>query len=275
MRPGVQRLIELAQSGKVNCIIVKDLSRWGRNYLEVGDFLEQKFPAWGVRFISINDMYDSAKLNGATGGIDIAFRNLIYEMYSRDLSEKVRSGRNATAKQGKHMGGYGFFGYKKDQSDRHKLIIDTATAPIVKRIFELAADGYSSSQIAKQLNAEGRETPQKAKENQGAKFNRRKAIADCWYGGEVINILRDERYLGKLIFGKTRVMTVGKQDFKKTPREEWIIAEGAIEPLVTQEQFDAVRALFSGRSHVKPNTVNAKSKLLFARKIKYDYPINS
>ena len=99
-RPGVQRLIGLAQAGKAQCIVVKDLSRWGRNYIEVGDFLEQKFPEWGVRFISLNDAYDSAMLNGATGGIDIAFRNLIYHLYSQDLSEKVRTAKASAAKSG-------------------------------------------------------------------------------------------------------------------------------------------------------------------------------
>jgi DNA invertase Pin-like site-specific DNA recombinase len=251
LRPGVQRLIELAEKGAVNCIIVKDLSRWGRNYLEVGDFLEQKFPAWGTRFISINDMYDSAKLNGATGGIDIAFRNLIYEMYSHDLSEKVRSARFSAAKQGKFMGGYGFFGYKKDPTDRHKLIIDPAAAPTVERIFELALDGHTQSQIAKRLNAEGCETPQQAKTRQGARNKWRRGLSDNWYGEQVSNILRDERYTGKLIFGKTRVKEVGKQEFDRVPREDWIVADGAIPALITQELFDKTRALFSSRSQAK------------------------
>ncbi|GHU87728.1 recombinase [Clostridia bacterium] len=271
LRPGVQRLIELAESGKVNCIIVKDLSRWGRNYLEVGDFLEQKFPAWGTRFISINDMYDSAKLNGATGGIDIAFRNLIYEMYSHDLSEKVRSGKIAAAKQGKHLGGYGFFGYKKDPADRHKLIIDPAAAPTVERIFELALAGCTQSEIAKTLNGEGRETPQQTKTKQGAKNNWRRGLADNWYGAVVSAILRDERYTGKLIFGKTRAVTIGKQDFVKQPREEWIVADGAIPALVTQEVFDKVRALCTSRCHVTPANKGAKSNLLFTRKLKCGY----
>jgi DNA invertase Pin-like site-specific DNA recombinase len=268
LRPGVQKVIELAQSGKVQCIIVKDLSRWGRNYLEVGDYLEQKFPAWGVRFISINDMYDSAKLNGATGGIDIAFRNLIYEMYSHDLSEKVRSAKQSAAKQGKHMGGYGFFGYKKDPADRHKLVIDLDTVDTVKYIFELAEQGLTSSQIAKQLNAEKRETPQQAKLKQGFNHKWRRGVADNWYGEIVSTILRDERYMGKLIFGKTRVATVGKQDFIRMPREEWIIAEGAIPAIITPETFEKVKALLTNRYNTPSTKSGAKSNLLFTRKLK-------
>jgi hypothetical protein len=166
------------------------------------------------------------------------------------------------------MGGYGFFGYRKDPADRHKLIIDADTEPIVKRIFELAAEGRTASQIAKQLNAERRETPQQAKARQGAKTNWRRSHTDCWYGEEVSNILRDERYTGKLIFGKTRVATIGKQDFVRQPREEWIIADGAIPAIVTQEVFDEVRQLFTARSHIKPENKNAKSNLLFTRKLK-------
>ena len=238
--------------------------------MEVGDFLEQKFPLWGTRFISINDMYDSAKLNGATGGIDIAFRNLIYEMYSHDLSEKVRSGKQTLAKQGKHLGGYGFFGYVKDPNDRHKLIIDPAAASIVERIFELAAEGYTQAQIARQLNTEKRETPQQAKERQGAKNNWRRVLYDKWYGAEVSNILHDERYMGKLIFGKTRVTGVGAYEFVRVPREEWIVAEDAIPAIITPERFAEVRALLSGRTSPASHQC-AKSNLLFTRKLKCGY----
>ncbi|MCL2053348.1 MAG: recombinase family protein [Oscillospiraceae bacterium] len=268
-RPGVQRLIELAQSGKVNCIIVKDLSRWGRNYLEVGDFLEQKFPAWGTRFISINDVYDSAKLNGATGGIDIAFRNLIYEMYSHDLSEKVRAGKIAMAKQGKHLGGYDFFGYKKDPNDRHKLIIDLESAATIKRIYELAAQGKTLNEIARQLNTEGRATAQQSKTKQGSKMQWTNGEANFWYGSMVSNILHDERYTGKLITGKHRVEGVGSQKFIAVPKEEWIVVDGAIPAIITQAEFDEVRAKMSSRlvSANKPG----KSKLLFSRKLRCAY----
>ena len=111
-RPGVASLIEKAQSGEIGCILVKDLSRWGRNYIEVGDMLEHKFPAWGIRFISITDNYDSANNKGSTSGIDIAFRNLVYELYSRDISEKVRSVKITMAKSGKSIGGTAPFGYE-------------------------------------------------------------------------------------------------------------------------------------------------------------------
>jgi DNA invertase Pin-like site-specific DNA recombinase len=151
LRDGVQRLIKMAEKGEVHCIICKDLSRWGRSYIEVGDFLEQKFPMWGVRFISITDVYDSASLRGGTAGIDIAFRNLIYELYSQDLSEKVRSGKMSAAKSGKYTNAITFYGYIKDPKDHRKLLIDESSATVVRRIFEFAAQGVFPTEIEKPL----------------------------------------------------------------------------------------------------------------------------
>jgi len=182
LRPGVQKLIDMAQSGKVQCIIVKDLSRWGRNYIEVGDFLEQKFPAWGVRFISLNDCYDSAKLFGATGGIDIAFRNLIYDLYSQDLSEKVRSGKISAAKRGNFSNAVPFYGYIRDPADSRKLVIDTSAAEVIKRIFELASQDFTSNQIAKILNDDNVDTAQIRKMQLGYQRRWTYGEASFWYG---------------------------------------------------------------------------------------------
>jgi DNA invertase Pin-like site-specific DNA recombinase len=186
-RPGVQRLIEMAQSGRVHCIIVKDLSGWGRNYLEVGNFLEQKFPAWGVRFISINDMYDSATLNGSTGGIDIAFRNLIYELYSQDLSVKVRSGKNTAAASGKICTTYPLYGYDKDPADHSKLVIDPVDSLVVKHISEwIIVPGAISSIITDeqfkrvQEKLALRSKPRTGKDTTNRSFFRRMVkCADC------------------------------------------------------------------------------------------------
>jgi DNA invertase Pin-like site-specific DNA recombinase len=256
----------MAQTGKVNCIIVKDLSRWGRNYLEVGDYLEQKFPAWGTRFISISDLYDSAKLNGTTSGIDIAFRNLICEMYSRDLSEHVRSSRRTAAKQGKYTGSYGFFGYKKDPEDRRKLIIDPDAEPTVRRIFALALQGMKRSEIARQLNTEGWPTAQQLKAKQGVKRSWTQGEASFWYDSAVSRILHDERYTGKLIFGKTIYPEVGINKSVAVPQEDWIVADGVIPAIITPEQFQAVRGQMTSRQ--APERKQGNSQLLFSKKLK-------
>jgi len=266
-RPGVQRVIELAQSGKIQCVIVKDLSRWGRNYIDVGDFLEQKFPAWGVRFISLNDMYDSATLNGATGGIDIAFRNLIYELYSRDLSEKVKSARISAAKSGKVITSYAPHGYTKDPNDKRKLIIDSAAADVIKLIYNLAEQGMSLTQIARKLNADGIPTPQQHKVSMGAKRTWLKTNVSFWDDSILGLILKDERYTGIWIFGKKRVVDVGKTKSVRVPESDWIVVPDGIPQIITPEQFKAVREIIGTRT-VPHLCGYKKSESLFAKKLK-------
>jgi DNA invertase Pin-like site-specific DNA recombinase len=268
-RPGVQRVIEQAQAGKVQCIIVKDLSRWGRNYIEVGDFLEQKFPEWGIRFISLNDAYDSAKLNGATGGIDIAFRNLIYDLYSQDLSEKVRSGKMSAAKSGKFINGFTFYGYIKDPNDTRKIMIDPPTAEVVKRIFDLAAQDYTPNQISKILNDEKVPTAQERKIELGERRRWKKGVAMFWYGSIISVIIRDERYTGKLIYGKKRTAEVGKRKQITVPESDWVVVPDAFPAIISEEQFKAANANVTRRSY--PDHKPSKCVLLFTRKLKCGY----
>jgi DNA invertase Pin-like site-specific DNA recombinase/cell division protein FtsB len=266
LRPGAQKVIEMAQKGQIQCIVVKDLSRWGRNYIEVGDFLEQKFPEWGTRFISINDMYDSATLNGGTGGIDIAFRNLIYDLYSQDLSEKVRSAKISAAKSGKCPNPEAFYGYIKTPGDMRKLAIDEPAAVVVRRIFDLAEQGYSLDKIAKTLNDEGVPTPQERKMQLGSRHRWTNGKASFWYGSVAGLMLRDERYMGKWIYGKTTRAEIGKVGQVRVPRADWIVVPGAIPAIVTEEQFEAAnRALKERRS---PHLLPTRSKLIFPRKLR-------
>ena len=252
-RPGVQKLFDLAQRGKVHCIMVKDLSRFGRNYLEVGDYLEQIFPAWGVRFISVNDMYDSAKHSGATGGIDIAFRNLIADMYSQDLSEKVRSAKTSMNKSGKNSSPYSFFGYSIDPNDRHKLIIDEPAAETVRLIFNLREQGVTTPKIASKLNNDGIQTANERQREKGAKRDwLRNGKINMWETAFISRILRDERYTGKHIYGRTKRVELGKRAVKTVPRSEWIVVPDAIPAIITEEQFARVRELLSAKTPSKP-----------------------
>lgn len=127
-------MISLIRSGEIQCVVVKDLSRFGRNYLEVGDFLEHIFPFLGVRFIAINDHYDSADYIGTTGGVDVAFRNLVYQQYSQDLSQKVKAAMHMKMARGQYVT-HCPYGYKKAPGEKHKMIIDPVTAPVVREIF--------------------------------------------------------------------------------------------------------------------------------------------
>jgi hypothetical protein len=247
---------------------VKDLSRWGRNYIEVGDFLEQKFPAWGVRFISINDCYDSATHSGATGGIDIAFRNLIYDLYSQDLSEKCRSGKDSAAKSGKVITTYPLYGYDKDKNDRHKLVFDPDDSLIVKRIFDLAEQGIHVAEIVRILNAGNVPTKQMSKHRKG--FVKQWGRGDCWGESAVKRILRNECYTGKWIYGKTRTVQIGTTKTKAMPRSEWIIVPGAIPALITEEQFKIVQEQLDAAAKVIRNkhTKSAAGRTIFLRVVK-------
>ena len=157
-RPAVKEMLSLVREGKICCIIVKDLSRFGRNYLEVGDYLEQIFPFMGVRFIAINDGYDSNDHIGTTGGIEIAFKSLLYDMYSKDLSEKMRSSLLVRRKRGEFIGPRAPFGYQFSENKK-VLAVDEVAAQYVRRIFGLACEGYGTGKIAQILNKEKMPTP--------------------------------------------------------------------------------------------------------------------
>ena len=264
-RSGVQELLKAAQMGNVQCIIVKDISRLGRSYLEVGDLLEQKFPAWGVRFISLGDMYDSAELiGGATGGINMAFRGLIAQMYSQDLSEKIRSSKDAASRSGKIVTSQPTYGYDVDKDDRHKFAVNPSEADVIKRIYDLYEQGVRVSEIVRILNAESVTTPQESKRLKGYRANWGRG--DLWGKGAVSSILRNERYTGKWIYGKARVSEMGSKRAYPVPKGEWIVVDGAIPKIIEQDQFDRVQELISKSS--KNIAAPQPEKALFARKIK-------
>ena len=154
-RPAFQSMLSEVKKGRIKCIIVKDFSRYARNYLDAGEYLEQIFPFMGVRFIAVNDNYDSDKNCGMTGGMDVAFKNLIYQMYSMDLSRKVKSARRNRNRNGECTASFVKYGYRKDPQDRHRLIIDEDVAPYVKEIFEkdsiISTDVFSTYRDGTQI----------------------------------------------------------------------------------------------------------------------------
>jgi DNA invertase Pin-like site-specific DNA recombinase len=164
-RPQFSKMIELVKKGEISCIVVKDLSRFGRDYIEVGDYLEHIFPFLGIRVKAINDHYDSKKHSGTTIGMDIAFKNLIYDYYSKDLSKKVRSSMGMKQKQGKYVNCV-LYGYKRSPSEKHQMVIDEVTAPIVRRVFMEIIAGRTATEVAKGLNEDGIPTPAAYKGNQ-------------------------------------------------------------------------------------------------------------
>lgn len=242
-RPGFQNMIAECRTGNIRCVVVKDLSRLGRNYVEVGNLLEQLFPFLGVRVISINDNYDSDAFDRQTGGIEVAFRNLVYNLYSRDLSQKVKSAVTTRMKRGEYIGPFGLFGYKKSPADIHKLIIDDEAAAIVRRIFLMVIDNMPRREIVKILNKESVPTP--------ALYKKRKGCTRDWYpdgkkGGwntsMVAKIIRDERYAGHMVSHKKVYESFESKHQVTVDESDWIIVRNTHKGIVTQEEFDRANA---------------------------------
>lgn len=236
-RPAFTELIELAKAGKVKCIIVKDFSRFGRNYVELGDYLEQLFPFLGVRFISINDNYDSKDFEGTTGGLDVAFKNMVYDFYSRDFSKKQKIAWRRMAEKGEYNAHCALYGYKKAEDNIHQLVVHEKTGKIVKEIFELVASGISPLNVARILNERGIPAPSEFRNIEGYHMKWSKYGSKCyWTDDRIRYIIRDERYTGTMISLKTTSFTVkGKR--VKTPPSEWVRVENTHESIVSYELY--------------------------------------
>lgn len=235
-RPQFAAMMEAAKRGEIACIVVKDLSRFGRNYLEVGDYLEHIFPFLGIRFIAVNDNYDSNDYVGKTGGMDLAFRNFIYESYSKDLSVKVRSAMRSRMEKGKFVN-HVPFGYKKASEDKHRMIPDPVTAPVVRRIFLMVIGGKSPTQVAKTLNAEGVPIPLIYKEHKlKAACENRELM---WTRAKILNILHNYKYTGAMTNHIRESRHLRDKNQRRVPKEDWIITENAHESIVSREEFEA------------------------------------
>ena len=253
-RPDFQRMIDLIRAGEIHIVIVKDLSRFGRDYLEVGDYLEHIFPFLGVRMISINDHYDSEKYLGNTAGMDIAFRNLIYDYYSKDLSKKVKSAMRTKQRNGGYITCC-TYGYKISPKNKHQMIVDPETAPIVRRIFTDVIAGKSTSQVARELNAEGVLTPQQYKGVARRKDSPSKAL---WTHNRILDMLKNVKYTGCMVNHTRESMVIRAKSQRRVPKEDWIYHENAHEAIVTTEEFEAAQAaLRKVRPHTKKNKENS------------------
>ena len=266
-RPSFQKMIEDVEMGYVTAVIVKDMSRFGRDYIVVGDYLEQIFPFLDVRFIAINDSYDSKDHKyGSAGLIDVSFRNVIYALYSKDLSEKVRSTKKQLAEKGYCVAPYAFFGYQKAPGNKHTLLVDEDAAAVVRRVFDLFTSGLSTTDIARKFNTEGVLTPLQRKRLQAVsrKWNCVDQNKNYWTSSMVRKILDDERYTGKAIYGKTTRKKVGSSRVKAVTENQWTVVDGAFPAIITQEVFDTAKSL-NRSSH--PGSAGESTRV-FYRKIR-------
>ena len=236
-RPGFQRMIGDIEEGYVSVVLTKDLSRLGRNYVMTGQYTDFFFPEHGVRYVAVNDSYDSAKEDN-----DIApFKNILNEMYAKDISKKVRSVRQTSAKQGKFMGSKPPFGYVKSPEDKHLLIIDPPAAEIVKRLFREFAGGDSGRNIAAKLNAEGVDTPAKYYFKQTGKRSTRGGNGQQWGSCTIMQLLRNQVYIGDMVQCKRKVSSFKTKKRLVTSPEDWVIVEDTHEAIIDRFTWECVQ----------------------------------
>ena len=223
-------------------IVVKDLSRFGRDYITIGDYISRVFPFLGVRFISVNDGFDSINPQDIDS-LDTSFRTLIYDLYSRDLSRKVRSARKARAERGAFLSPYAPYGYIKDPEDKNHLLVDEEAASVIRRIFQRAADGLKTWEIAAELNGDGVISPKNYKIDAGCTRTPWRSIQEdnFWTANLVGKFLRDERYIGKVVFGKRVRDAVGSTHTVKISRNDLIVVPDRHEAIVSESLFEAAQ----------------------------------
>ena len=245
-RPAVQELLDQMREGKINCIIVKDFTRFGRNSIEVGYFMEMVFPLYGIRFISINDNFDSSQLHGDTGGINVAFKYLVSEFYSRDLSIKYKSAKYVKFRRGEYQSKTCPYGYQKGANGRMEP--NEETAPNVRLIFELALDGCNPNEIVKALFDRHIPTPAEYKAAHGFNGHDISRCCGIWSTSAGVHILDDERYTGTYIMGKREVTEVGGHRVRMKDESQWVKIPNHHPAIVSKELYDQVQAL---RPHTK------------------------
>ena len=241
-RPQFEKMMEEVRKGHIDCIVVKDLSRFGRNYKETGNYLERIFPFLGVRFIAVNDGFDTLTAQRGADGYLVPLKNLINEVYSKDISKKSGSALAAKQKKGDFIGAWAPYGYRKREDDPHKLEPDEATAPVVRQIFRWRAGGVSVTQIARRLNDEGVPSPSAYLYNTGV-CKTEKYNGVSWYVQTVKNLLSRQVYIGHMVQGTKRQSFYENRGQYMKPSEDWIVVENTHEPLIDRETFDKVQAL--------------------------------
>ncbi|MCI9116591.1 MAG: recombinase family protein [Acutalibacter sp.] len=246
-RPAFQEMMGEVKAGKINCIVVKDLSRFGRNHLEAGEYIERIFPFLGVRFIAINDHYDSLHSQAESDEILVPFKNLINEAYCRDTSIKIRSQLEIKRQRGDFIGSFTVFGYQKDPADRHKLVIDEYAADVVRDIFNWKLDGISALDIAAKLTASGIPTPMDYKQSLGMRYNTSFRIKEksVWDAAMVLRILKNPVYIGVLEQGRITTPSYKVKRIVQKPRDEWAVIENNHEPIIDKFDFETTQRVLA------------------------------
>ena len=254
-RPEFKRMISDIEAGKVNCVIVKDLSRFGRDYIESGRYIQKIFPALSVRFIALTDHYDSFQADVSESGIILPVKNFINDSYCRDISTKVKSQFEVKRKNGDCIAPFAPYGYKKAENDKSRLVPDEYAADIVRKIFAWKIEGMAVSAIAEKLNGLGVLSPKEYKKSTGNyKGGFSGAVKSEWSSSTIKRILTNETYLGHMVQGKKEKINYKLKKSVDKPREEWIKVENTHEAVISEDQFQIVQNLLKVDGRVSPVT---------------------
>ncbi len=247
-RPGIQDLLEDVKSGRVYGIIVKDFSRFGRNHIEVGNYIEKIFPLLDIRFIAVNNSFDSKDYIGTTPDMDVAFENLMYDYFSEENSVKIKNDLMGRRMRGNYLATFAAFGYKKSSSDHNRIVIDEEAAAIVHMVFEKYAEYGVKAEVARYLNNQGIPTPQVYAMKKGYDYQwKYRGEKKLWNGSIIGRILRNELYIGNTVFHKKETVEVGSRKTKCLPKDEWKVCEGTHEPIISKELFELVNSKDFGK----------------------------
>lgn len=260
-RPAFKEMMEDVITGSINCIVVKDLSRFGRDYIDSGRYLQRVFPSLDIRFIALNDNYDSFTASETEKNLVIPFKNFINDNYCRDTSAKVRSVCKVKRKQGQFISNYAPYGYEKDKEDKHKIVIDKEVEYVVRKIFSMKLEGYSSYSIAKHLNDNGIPSPMEHKKAKGIRYKTgfcTKAVAK-WDTPAVNRILTNEVYIGTLQQGKREKINYKLDKVVSKNKSDWIEIEDNHEAIIDPHDFEIVQKLL--KCDIKAKTVGEKADL--------------
>lgn len=265
-RDDFERLLDDIRAGKVDCVIVKDLSRFGRNYIEAGEYLEKIFPFMGVRFIAVNDGYDSID-PAASDSLSMHLKNLVNDVYARDISQKICPVLQEKQERGEFIGNWAAYGYLKSAEDKHRLVVDEETAPVVRDIFQWRLIGMDYQEIAKRLTELGIPSPSRYRFEKGMVKSKRFA-ASVWTGQVIKNMVRSEVYLGHVVQGKTRKALWKGQKRTTQPREKWTVVKNTHEAIIDRQTFDEVQRMaeqdkqtFDDRQGAFPEIINPENIL--------------
>ena len=246
-RPSFREMMAEVKAGKINCIVVKDLSRFGRDHLGVGEYIEKIFPFMGVRFIAINDNYDSLHSNVESDELIIPFKNLINEAYCRDTSIKIRSQLEIKRQRGDFIGSFAVFGYRKDPENRHRLLADDYAADVVRDIFKWKLEGVSAGDIADRLTTAGILTPMDYKRSLGMRYSTSFRVKEesVWDAGMVLRILKNPVYTGVLEQGRVTTPSYRVKRLVNKPREQWAVVENCHEAIIDRYDFESVQKVLA------------------------------